>query len=62
MEGYKDSALFSLTPLEIRQRAYHYAIQQIELQKKEFIRWGIMGDWDHPYRTLGISLFSFIEC
>ena len=29
-----------------------YAAEQIERQKKDFIRLGVLGDWDHPYLTM----------
>ncbi len=29
-----------------------YAAQQIERQKKDFERLGVLGDWDHPYTTM----------
>jgi isoleucyl-tRNA synthetase len=29
-----------------------YASEQVELQKADFIRLGILGDWDHPYKTM----------
>ncbi len=29
-----------------------YAAEQIERQKAGFIRLGVLGDWDHPYRTM----------
>ena len=29
-----------------------YAAEQIERQKADFIRLGVLGDWDHPYRTM----------
>jgi len=32
-----------------------YAEEQIERQKKDFIRLGILGDWDDPYRTMAFS-------
>ncbi|PKY33823.1 Aminoacyl-tRNA synthetase, partial [Rhizophagus irregularis] len=28
------------------------ALEALEIQRKEFISWGIMGDWKNPYRTL----------
>ncbi|PKY33247.1 Nucleotidylyl transferase [Rhizophagus irregularis] len=28
------------------------ALEALEIQRKEFISWGIMGDWENPYRTL----------
>ncbi len=32
-----------------------YAGEQIERQKKDFIRLGVLGDWDNPYRTMNFS-------
>jgi len=29
-----------------------YATEQIERQKKDFERLGVLGDWDHPYTTM----------
>src|ERR1700716_654644 len=29
-----------------------YAQEQIELQRVDFKRLGVLGDWDHPYRTM----------
>ena len=29
-----------------------YAAQQVERQKKDFIRLGVLGDWDRPYLTM----------
>ena len=29
-----------------------YATEQIERQKQDFIRLGVLGDWDHPYTTM----------
>jgi isoleucyl-tRNA synthetase len=29
-----------------------YAQEQIELQRADFKRLGVLGDWDHPYRTM----------
>ena len=29
-----------------------YATQQIERQKRDFQRLGVLGDWDHPYLTM----------
>ncbi len=45
----------SLTPLALRRRAHAYALEQVDLQRRGFQRWGIWGDWDHPYLTLGRS-------
>lgn len=43
-----------LSPLEIRQRAKQFARETIERQKAEFMRWGVMGDWDNHYTTMGM--------
>jgi isoleucyl-tRNA synthetase len=29
-----------------------YAAEQVELQKADFIRLGVLGDWDRPYKTM----------
>ena len=41
-----------LTPLELRQRAHAFALEQVDLQRTGFQRWGIWADWDTPYLTL----------
>ena len=35
-----------------RELCRDYAGEQIERQKKDFIRLGVLGDWDNPYRTM----------
>jgi isoleucyl-tRNA synthetase len=45
-----------LTPLQIRDVAKKSALEALEIQRKEFISWGIMGDWENPYRTLGMKI------
>ena len=42
----------TMTPIQIRQECKKYALKWIEKQKKEFIRLGILGNWDDPYITL----------
>ncbi len=37
---------------EFRQRCREYAASQVETQKADFIRLGVLGDWDHPYLTM----------
>jgi isoleucyl-tRNA synthetase len=37
---------------EFRQLCRDYAKEQIERQKKDFIRLGVLGDWDKPYLTM----------
>ena len=35
-----------------RQHCRDYAAQQIDLQRADFKRLGVLGDWEHPYRTM----------
>jgi isoleucyl-tRNA synthetase len=37
---------------ETQRLARAYAAEQIERQKKDFIRLGVLGDWDNPYQTM----------
>ena len=37
---------------QFRELCRDYAASQIERQKADFIRLGVLGDWDHPYRTM----------
>ena len=37
---------------EFRKRCRAYAAEQIDLQRKDFKRLGVLGDWDNPYRTM----------
>ncbi|MGB4881726.1 MAG: isoleucine--tRNA ligase [Neisseria sp.] len=37
---------------KFRELCREYATEQIARQKKDFIRLGIMGDWDNPYLTM----------
>jgi isoleucyl-tRNA synthetase len=38
--------------LELRRGCREYAAHWVEIQKQEFRRLGVWGDWDHPYRTM----------
>ena len=38
--------------LEFRQKAKDYALHFIGVQREEFKRLGVFGDWEHPYLTL----------
>ncbi|HSO05771.1 MAG TPA: isoleucine--tRNA ligase, partial [Pelomicrobium sp.] len=41
-----------LPPAEFRKLCRDYAASQIERQKADFIRLGVLGDWDNPYLTM----------
>lgn len=38
--------------LELRKECKKYALKTIEKQKKDFMRLGVLGEWDNPYITL----------
>ena len=40
---------------KFRQLCREYAEEQIARQKKDFIRLGIIGDWDNPYKTMNFD-------
>ncbi|HXN07981.1 MAG TPA: class I tRNA ligase family protein, partial [Nitrospiria bacterium] len=44
-----------MSPLEIRKKCRLYAEKFIEIQKEEFQRLGVMGDWSHPYLTMDFA-------
>ena len=41
-----------LSPLEVRQRSEALARKFIDIQRRQFKRLGIFGDWEHPYLTM----------
>ncbi|HUW25363.1 MAG TPA: isoleucine--tRNA ligase [Gallionella sp.] len=42
----------AIPPAQFRELCREYAKEQIERQKKDFIRLGVLGDWEHPYLTM----------
>ncbi|HEV8376356.1 MAG TPA: isoleucine--tRNA ligase [Candidatus Polarisedimenticolia bacterium] len=49
-----------MKPLEIRKACRAYAEKFIDIQRDEFRRLGIFGEWSHPYRTLDPEYESVI--
>src|SRR5438132_1608515 len=41
-----------LSPLEIRKRCEAFARRFINIQREQFKRLGVFGDWEHPYLTM----------
>ncbi|HEY8353625.1 MAG TPA: class I tRNA ligase family protein, partial [Methylophilaceae bacterium] len=41
-----------IDPARFRELCREYAAQQVERQKRDFIRLGVLGDWDNPYLTM----------
>ncbi|EME49932.1 hypothetical protein DOTSEDRAFT_50096 [Dothistroma septosporum NZE10] len=46
------AASSKMTATEIRTAARKLASETIEMQKKSFCEWGVMGEWDAPYMTM----------
>ncbi len=42
----------TLSKSEIRRLCREYAEKYISIQREEFKRLGVLGDWEHPYRTI----------
>jgi isoleucyl-tRNA synthetase len=42
----------ALSPLEIRQKCEAFARKFIDIQRQQFKRLGVFGDWEHPYLTM----------
>jgi isoleucyl-tRNA synthetase len=41
-----------LSPAEVRRRSEEYARKYVEIQKGQFKRLGVLGEWENPYLTL----------
>jgi len=41
---------------QFRELCRAYAAEQVERQKKDFIRLGVLGDWDNPYLTMDFNI------
>ena len=41
-----------ISELEFRRMCHEYAMQYVNIQREQFIRLGVRGDWDNPYLTL----------
>ncbi|MGY5452290.1 isoleucine--tRNA ligase [Agarivorans sp. MS3-6] len=44
-----------VTAAEFRQKCRDYATKQIDGQRNDFIRMGILGDWQNPYLTMNFN-------
>jgi isoleucyl-tRNA synthetase len=52
LQSLKTSEREGLTPLKLRQKARDFALKAQKEQSDGFQRYGIWGDWQHPYLTL----------
>jgi isoleucyl-tRNA synthetase len=44
-----------LSAAEFREKCRAYARGQIDRQREDFMRMGVIGDWDHPYLTMDFA-------
>jgi isoleucyl-tRNA synthetase len=42
----------NIDPAKFRELCREYAAEQVARQKKDFVRLGVLGDWDNPYLTM----------
>jgi isoleucyl-tRNA synthetase len=52
LQKMKSKERQGLTPLKLRQKAKEFAIEAKQEQCEGFKRYGVWGDWEHPYLTL----------
>jgi len=41
-----------MSTLEVRKRCHEYAAKYVEVQREQFKRLGILGEWENPYETM----------
>lgn len=44
-----------MSAVDVRSKARQLATETIETQKKSFREWGVMGEWDQPYKTMDLQ-------
>jgi isoleucyl-tRNA synthetase len=42
----------SADPIELRAKCREHALHWLDVQREVFLRMGVLGDYDHPYRTI----------
>jgi len=52
VEKKKGKAGHKISHAQFRQACRDYAARQVENQKQDFVRLGVLGDWDRPYLTM----------
>jgi len=43
---------YQISQAEFRKKAHEYAMKFVGIQREQFKRLGVIGDWEHPYLTL----------
>jgi len=44
-----------MSPAEIRRACRQFAAKYVDIQREDFVRLGVFGDWDHPYTTMSFD-------
>ncbi|MEH2209037.1 isoleucine--tRNA ligase [Nostoc sp.] len=52
LQNMKSAERQNLTSLQLRQKAKEFGLATVNDQRNNFKRYGIWGDWEHPYLTL----------
>src|SRR4028119_1888807 len=52
LQNMKSEERQQLTPLKLRHKARNFALKAVDEQRQGFKRYGVWGDWEHPYLTL----------
>src|SRR5579862_4635294 len=60
VEGELGPKRAQMSPVEIRAACRQYAEKYVDLQRKDFIRLGILGRWDDPYLTMSAEYEAVI--
>ena len=61
VEGMVGKPGEKVSAAEFRAECRKYAKTQIEAQKTDFIRLGVLGDWEHPYLTMDFGTEATIK-
>ncbi|SEH04304.1 isoleucine--tRNA ligase [Candidatus Venteria ishoeyi] len=52
VEKKKGKAGYKINARDFRDTCRHYAQQQVDRQRDDFVRLGVLGDWEKPYLTM----------
>ena len=52
LQNMKSEEREQLTPLKLRHKARNFALKAVDEQRQGFKRYGVWGDWEHPYLTM----------
>ncbi|RIY34024.1 isoleucine--tRNA ligase [Psittacicella gerlachiana] len=55
VEGLVGKPGVNVDAKEFRQKCREYALEQVDLQRADFKRLGVLGDWENPYLTMNFD-------